>query len=80
MGGGDIDCMSCPKPSSHKEQRDNYIRGMGEEKVETLLLTNLGLLSESQCANSKEAEAWTKDCELFSWHILFIALVIDFWL
>ena len=25
VGGGDIDCMSCPKPSSHKEQRDNSI-------------------------------------------------------
>ena len=36
MGGGDIDCMSWPKPSSHKEQRDNSIRGMGEEKVKTL--------------------------------------------
>ena len=61
VGGGDIDGMSCPKLSSHKEQRDNSIRGMGEEKVKTLLSMNMGLFGESQCSNFKEAEAWTKD-------------------
>ena len=64
VGGGDIDIMSCPKSSSHKEQRDNSIRGMGEEKVKALLSTNLGLFGESQCANCKEAEAGTKNCGL----------------
>ena len=64
MGGGDIDSMSCPKSSPHKEQRDNSIRGMGEEKVKTLLSANMGLFGESQCSNSKEAETWTKDCGL----------------
>ena len=34
---------------------DNSIRGMGEEKIKTLLSMNLGLFGESQCANSKEA-------------------------
>ena len=61
MGGGDIDCMPCPKPSSNIEKRDNSIQGMGEEKVKTLLPTNLGLFGERQCANSKEAQIWTKN-------------------
>ena len=64
VGGGDIDGMPCPKLSSHKEQRDNSIRGMGEENVKTLLSMNMGLFGESQCSNSKEAETWTKDCVL----------------
>ena len=64
VGGGDIDSMSCPKSSPHKEQRDNSIRGMGEEKIKALLSMNLGLFGESQCANSKEAEAGTKNCGL----------------
>ena len=64
VGGGDIDCLSCTKLSSHKEQRDNSIRGMGEEKVKALLSTNLGLFGESQCANFKEAKAGTKTCGL----------------
>ena len=53
---------------------------MGEEKIKNLLSTNLGLFGESQCANSKEAEVWTKDWIVFSWDMLFIALVIDSWL
>ena len=64
VGGGDIDSMSCPESSPHKKQRDNSIRGMGEEKVKALLSANLGLFGQSQCANSKEAEAGTKNCEL----------------
>ena len=64
VGGGDIDCLSFPKLSSHKEQRDNSIQGMGQEKVKSLLSTNLGLFGKSQCANSKEAEAGTKNCGL----------------
>ena len=37
---------------------------MGKEKIKTLLSKNLGLFGESQCANSKEMQAWTKavDC------------------
>ena len=64
VGGGDIDIMSCPEPSPHKEQRDNSIRGMGEEKVKTLLSANMGLFGESQCSNSKERKLGPKtvDC------------------
>jgi hypothetical protein len=62
VGGSYIDSLSCPKPSSHKEQTDYSIRGMGEEKVKTLLLTDMGLFGQSQCADSQEAQAWTKDC------------------
>ena len=69
VGGGDIDSMSCPKPSPHKEQRDNSIRGMGEEKVKTLISANMGLFGESQYANSKEAEALTKD-----WGLCFLGI------
>ena len=38
VGGGDIDSMSCPEPSPHKEQRDNSIRGVGEEKDKTQMV------------------------------------------
>ena len=64
VGGGDIDSMSCPKSSPHKEQRDDSIRVMGEEKVKTLLSANMGLFGESQCSNFKEAEVGPKtvDC------------------
>ena len=64
VGGGDIVSMSCTKSSPHKEQIDNSIRGMGEEKVKTLLSANMGLFGESQCSNFKKAEAWAKDCGL----------------
>ena len=37
---------------------------MGEENVKALLSTNLGLFGESQCANSEEARAGTKNCGL----------------
>jgi hypothetical protein len=47
--------------SSHKEQKDYSIGGMGEEKVKNLLLMDLGLFGQSQCANSPEAQSWTKD-------------------
>jgi hypothetical protein len=62
VGGSYIDSLSYPELSSHKEQRNYSIRGMGEEKVKTLLLMDLGLFGQSQCANSQEAQAWTKDC------------------
>jgi hypothetical protein len=57
VGGDDIDGVSCPKLSSHKEQRDYSIRGMGEEKIKALLPSNLGLFGESKCANSQEVQA-----------------------
>ena len=42
---------------------------MGKKKVETLLLTNLGLYGESKCADTHEAQAWTKtvDCVLLGY-------------
>jgi hypothetical protein len=60
--GSYIDSLSCPELSYHKEQTDYSIRGMGEEKVKTLLLTDMGLFGQSQCVDSEEAQAWTKDC------------------
>ena len=64
VGGGDIDGMSCPKPSSHKEQRDNFIRGMGEEKVKTLLSTNMGCLAKVNVPIPKKRKLGPKtvDC------------------
>ena len=49
-------------PTKNKEITP--FEGMGEEKVKALLSMNLGLFGESQCANSKEAQAWTKNRRL----------------
>src|SRR4051812_42217086 len=38
---------------------------MGKEKAETLLLTDLGLSGESECTDTQEAQAWTKNRGLF---------------
>jgi hypothetical protein len=38
-------------------KKNNSIRGVGEEKVKTLLPMDLGLFGKSKCANSQEAQA-----------------------
>jgi hypothetical protein len=39
---------------------------MGEEKIKTLLLIDLGLFGKGKPANTQEAKAWTKNCGLYS--------------
>jgi hypothetical protein len=61
--GGDIECISSPKLSSHKEQRNDFIRGIEKKGLNSLIM-DLGLFGDSGCANSRKAQAWTKKCEL----------------
>ena len=64
VGGGDIDIMSYPEPSPHKEQRDNSIRGMGEKRLKLSYLRTWGCLAKVNVPVPKERKLGpqTVDC------------------
>ena len=68
VGGGDIDYVPCPKPSSDKEQRDNSIRGMGEENFKTLLLTNLRFFGRKSIYQFPRSESWDQKLWSYAFH------------